>query len=48
MWRALIFISVREWRNHKLRTIITLVSVMVGVSTYFAIRTANHTLLTLS
>jgi putative ABC transport system permease protein len=45
MRRALIFITFRDWRNHKLRTVITLVSIMVGVSTYFAIRTANQTLL---
>lgn len=45
MWQTLTFINFREWRRHKLRTIITLVSVSIGVSTYFAIRTANQSLL---
>ena len=45
MWQTLTFINLKEWRRHKLRTIITLLSVSVGVATYFAIRTANQSLL---
>src|SRR5205085_3969199 len=45
MRRALIFISLKDWRNHKLRAIVTLVGVAIGVSTYFALRTVNQSLL---
>lgn len=45
MRRALIFISLRDWRNHKLRAIITLIGVAIGVSAYFALRTVNQSLL---
>src|SRR6185295_11333093 len=45
MWQTLTFINFKEWRRHKLRTIITLLSVAIGVATYFAIRTANQSLL---
>lgn len=45
MRQALIFVSLKDWRNHKLRAIITLVGVAIGVSTYFAIRTVNQSLL---
>jgi putative ABC transport system permease protein len=45
MRQALIFISLKDWRNHKLRAVITLIGVAIGVSTYFAIRTVNQSLL---
>ena len=45
MRRALIFVSFKDWRNHKLRAVITLLGVAIGVSTYFALRTVNQALL---
>ena len=45
MRRALIFISLKNWRNHKLRAVITLIGVAIGVSTYFALRTVNQSLM---
>jgi putative ABC transport system permease protein len=45
MTRALIFISLRDWRSHKLRVAITVISVAIGVSAYFALRTVNQSLL---
>src|SRR5262245_44181854 len=45
MTRSLIFISFRDWRNHKLRAAITIVGVAIGVSAYFALRTVNQSLL---
>ncbi|HEY6328313.1 MAG TPA: FtsX-like permease family protein [Blastocatellia bacterium] len=44
MRRALIFITLREWQGHKLRAAITLVSVAIGVATYFAVSIANQSL----
>jgi putative ABC transport system permease protein len=45
MTRTLIFISLRDWRNHKLRVAITIIGVAIGVSAYFALRTVNQSLL---
>ncbi|HJQ23613.1 MAG TPA: FtsX-like permease family protein [Blastocatellia bacterium] len=45
MWRTLLFISLRDWRNHHLRALITIIGVAIGVSTYFALRTVNQSLL---
>jgi putative ABC transport system permease protein len=45
MQRTLLFISLRDWRNHRLRALITIIGVAIGVSTYFALRTVNQTLL---
>ncbi|HYM00991.1 MAG TPA: FtsX-like permease family protein [Blastocatellia bacterium] len=44
MLRTLIFIAFREWRRHKVRAAITVVSVAVGVSAYFAMMTTNQSL----
>jgi|GEM_PF-300749 len=44
MTRALLFISLRDWRNHKLRVAITVIGVAIGVSAYFALRTVNQSL----
>lgn len=44
MIRTLIFISFRDWRNHKLRAAITVIGVAIGVSAYFALRTVNQSL----
>lgn len=44
MQRTLIFISLRDWRNHKLRAVVTLIGVAIGVSTYFALCTVNQSL----
>src|SRR5581483_8405477 len=45
MWRTLLFISLRDWRNHRLRALITVIGVAIGVATYFALRTVNQSLL---
>lgn len=45
MLKALTFISLREWQAHKFRMALTIVGITLGVSVYFAIRTANTTLL---
>lgn len=43
--RTLIFVSFRDWRNHKIRAAITVIGVAIGVSAYFALRTVNQSLL---
>lgn len=45
MTRALLFISLRDWRSHKLRAAITVIGVAIGVSAYFALRTVNQSLM---
>lgn len=45
MLSALLTVSTRQWRHHKLRAVITVLSVSVGVAAYFAIQTADETLL---
>ncbi|HKV42944.1 MAG TPA: FtsX-like permease family protein [Blastocatellia bacterium] len=45
MLETLLFVGLREWRRHKLRAVIIVVSVAVGVSAYFAMVTTNQTLL---
>ena len=45
MLRTLAFITLRQWRIHKLRTALTLLGIAVGVAAYFAVRTANVTLI---
>jgi putative ABC transport system permease protein len=42
---ALWHISLRQWRIHRLRTILTTLGIALGVSVFFAVRTANATLL---
>jgi putative ABC transport system permease protein len=45
MWRTLIFLILRQWQIHRLRLILTLLGIILGVSVYFAMRTANAALL---
>jgi putative ABC transport system permease protein len=45
MHSALAFIALRQWGFHKLRTALTILSVALGVAVFFAVRTANATLL---
>ncbi|MBI3949204.1 MAG: FtsX-like permease family protein [Acidobacteria bacterium] len=45
MLRTLVFITLRQWRIHKLRTALTLLGIALGVAVYFAVRTANVTLI---
>lgn len=45
MLRALGLVTSRQWRIHRLRTILTIVGIALGVSVIFAVRTANVTLL---
>ena len=44
MRRALLFISLRSWRTHKLRIAITILSVSVAVSAFVALQTVNQSL----
>jgi hypothetical protein len=44
MRRALLFISLRSWRSHKLRVAITILSVSIAVSTFVALQTVNQLL----
>lgn len=44
MWTPLIAISLKQWNRHKLRTLLTITGIMLGVAAHFAIRTANITL----
>ncbi|MBI1747294.1 MAG: ABC transporter permease [Acidobacteria bacterium] len=44
MGPALIAISLRQWRRHRLRTLLTITGIMLGVAAHFSIRTANLTL----
>jgi putative ABC transport system permease protein len=45
MLRTLTFITLRQWRIHKLRTGLTLLGIALGVAVYFAVRTANITII---
>jgi putative ABC transport system permease protein len=45
MFPVLIFITLRHWQRHKLRIGLTLLGIILGASVYFAMRTANATLL---
>src|SRR5262249_61511279 len=44
MRQALLFISLRSWRNHKLRIAITILSVCVAVSAFVALQAVNQSL----
>lgn len=44
MFGALTLITFRQWRRHKLRLALTLVGIALGVAVFFAVRTANTTL----
>jgi putative ABC transport system permease protein len=45
MFLALWHISVQQWWNHRLRLFLTTMGIALGVAVFFAIRTANVTLL---
>lgn len=45
MWTTLIFLILRQWQIHRLRLALTLLGIILGVSVYFAMRTANSALL---
>jgi putative ABC transport system permease protein len=45
MWRTLIFLTLRQWQTHRLRLALTFLGIILGVSVYFAMRTANAALL---
>ncbi|MEW6735125.1 MAG: FtsX-like permease family protein [Acidobacteriota bacterium] len=45
MLPVLSFITLRQWRAHKLRTVLTILSISLGVAVFFAVLTANITLL---
>ena len=38
-------VTSREWRSHRLRTMLTIIGISLGVAVLFAVRTANLTLL---
>jgi len=44
MIRALALISLRDWQRHKLRFVLTTAGIALGVAVFFAIETANETL----
>src|ERR1022692_2216220 len=45
MYPALWHVSARQWRSHRLRVALTTLGIALGVAVFFAIRTANATLL---
>lgn len=45
MMRALAFVTLRQWGQHRLRLFLTLVGIALGVAVFFAVRTANTTLI---
>ncbi len=45
MFSMLAQITWKQWRQHRLRTILTLFGIALGVAVFFAVRTANLTLL---
>jgi putative ABC transport system permease protein len=45
MLRTLAFITLHQWRQHKLRLTLTVLSIALGVAVVFAVQTANTTLL---
>ena len=45
MLTALASVTLRQWRRHRLRTILTIAGIAIGVAAFFAVRTANRTLL---
>ena len=45
MFSMLAHITWKQWRIHKLRTALTLLGIALGVAVFFAVRTANLTLL---
>jgi len=45
MISALANITWKQWRRHRLRTLLTLFGIALGVAVFFAVRTANVTLI---
>ncbi|MGH9803110.1 MAG: hypothetical protein ACRD82_22320, partial [Blastocatellia bacterium] len=45
MFSALAQITWKQWRQHRLRTALTLLGIALGVAVFFGVRTANLTLL---
>lgn len=45
MFSSLALITWKQWRQHKLRTVLTLLGIALGVAVFFGVRTANLTLL---
>ncbi|MFN0121001.1 MAG: FtsX-like permease family protein [Blastocatellia bacterium] len=45
MLSILSYITFQQWRQHKLRTMLTLLGIALGVAVFFAVRTANVTLI---
>jgi putative ABC transport system permease protein len=45
MFAALSQISARQWRSHRLRVLLTILGIALGVGVYFAVSTANTALL---
>ncbi|MCM3873874.1 MAG: ABC transporter permease [Pyrinomonadaceae bacterium] len=45
MMTALAFVTFRQWGQHKLRLFLTLAGIALGVAVFFAVRTANTTLI---
>ena len=44
MFGALALVTFRQWRQHKLRLALTVAGIVLGVAVYFAVQTANATL----
>lgn len=45
MLSTLAFITFQQWHQHKLRLILTIIGIILGTTVFFAVRTANITLL---
>ncbi|MFN0085258.1 MAG: ABC transporter permease [Blastocatellia bacterium] len=45
MISALWLITWKQWREHRLRTLLTVIGIALGVAVFFAVRTANVTLI---
>ena len=45
MFSALASVTWRQWRQHRLRTLLTIAGIAIGVAAFFAVRTANRSLL---
>ena len=45
MISALANITWKQWRRYRLRTLLTLLGIALGVAVFFAVRTANVTLI---
>src|SRR6202167_5137621 len=45
MYPALWHVTTRQWKSHRLRIALTTLGIALGVAVFFAVRTANATLL---